>query len=158
MKRKTGKAKQAKEQAESPFEGQNAAKKQRKLVILNQWIEIDSENGRTTTILYPSNEQLIKEGKAMAPPPDLVYRRLNFPSCVPFEYRWATKNQEAWEKGGTGIQRMTVATWLRVIEREKASGTGHVGPTGEGTLPRPQEHGECECEVCKRRAAGTLAE
>jgi len=119
-------------------------------VILNQWIEIEVEDGQTITTLYPSNEQLIKEGKAMLPPPDLVYRRLNFSTCVPPEYRWATRNPEAWERGGTGIQRMTVDTWLKVIEQEKALGTGHVGPTGAGTLPRPAEHGECECEVCRR--------
>lgn len=139
--------------AQNLFQGQDHPKKSRKLVILNQWIEIEIEDGRTVTKLYPSNEQLIKEGKAMLPAPDLIYRRLNFPTCVPPEYRWATRNPQAWERGGTGIQRMTVDTWLRVIEREKALGTGHVGPTGVGSLPRPAEHGECECEVCQRKMA-----
>ncbi|MBV9302561.1 MAG: hypothetical protein JOY62_16655 [Acidobacteriaceae bacterium] len=143
-------AKQPKSPDQNVFQGQNYPKKSRKLVILNQWIEIEVEDGQTITTLYPSNEQLIKEGKAMLPPPDLVYRRLNFSTCVPPEYRWATRNPEAWERGGTGIQRMTVDTWLKVIEQEKALGTGHVGPTGAGTLPRPAEHGECECEVCRR--------
>jgi hypothetical protein len=150
--RKTG-AKIARNQltkAQDIFQGQNHHKKQRKLVILNQWIEIDIDCGQTTTKLYPSNEELIEEGKAMLPPPELVYRRLNFPAGVPPEYHWVTQNPEARELGGTGIQRMTVDTWLRVIERERADGTGHVGPTGVGNLPRPTEHGVCECEICKR--------
>jgi hypothetical protein len=141
-----------KTKAQSIFLGQNHPKKQRKLVILNQWFEIEVENGRTVTKAYPSNEKLIEEGKAMFPPPDLVYRRLNFPDGVPPEYYWATQNPEARELGGTGIQRMTVDTWLEVIERETARGTGHVGPTGVGTLPRPAEHGICECPVCTRNA------
>lgn len=29
-------------------------------------------------------------------------------------------------------------------------GTGHVGPTGVGNLPRPKERGGCDCEVCAR--------
>ena len=47
-----------------------------------------------------------------------------------------------------GIQRMSVDTWLEVIDREKASGTGHVGPTGVGNLPRPMARGGCDCETC----------
>lgn len=132
------------------FQGQNHQKKQRKLVILNQWIEIEIDHGQTTTKLYPSNEKLIEEGKTMLPPPDLVYRRLNFPAAVPLEYHWATRNPEARERGGTGIQRMTVYTWLRLIERERADAAGHVGPTGVGNLPRPTEHGVCECEICRK--------
>jgi hypothetical protein len=139
--------------AQTMFQGQNNKKNHRKLTILNQWIEIEVENGQTVTKLYPSNEELIEEGKAMLPPPDLVYRRLNFPSGVPNEYHWASKNPEALQRGGTGIQRMTVDTWLELIEREEVEGNGHVGPTGVGNLPRPAEHGICECEVCTRTTA-----
>ena len=141
-----------KTKAQSIFQGQNHHKQQRKLVILNQWFEIEVENGQTVTKAYPSNEKLIEEGKAMLPAPDLVYRRLNFPNGVPREYYWATRNPEARELGGTGIQRMTVDTWLEVIEQESSEGTGHIGPTGVGSLPRPPEHGVCECLVCKRNA------
>jgi hypothetical protein len=135
--------------AQSIFQGQTHQKKQRKRVILNQWIEIEIDHGQTITTLYPSNEKLIEEGKVMFPPPDLVYRRLNFPAGVPPEYHWVTRNPEARERGGTGIQRMTVDTWLRVIERERGEGTGHLGPTGVGNLPRPTERGVCECDICK---------
>ncbi|MGI8961498.1 MAG: hypothetical protein ACR2IV_17410 [Bryobacteraceae bacterium] len=136
--------------AQTIFQGQNHYKKQHKITILNQWIEIEMDNGQTVTKLYPSNEKLIEEGKAMLPPPELVYRRLNFPAGVPPEYHWVTRNPEARERGGTGIQRMTVDTWLNVIEREGAERTGHVGPTGVGNLPRPIEHGVCECSICVR--------
>lgn len=138
--------------AQGIFQGQNHQKKQRKLAVLNQWIEIEIDHGQTITKLYPSNEKLIEEGKAMLPPPDLVYRRLNFPAGVPPEYYWVTENSEARERGGIGIQRMAVETWFKLIERERAKGTGHVGPTGIGNLPRPTEHGGCECQVCEKNA------
>jgi hypothetical protein len=142
-----------KTKAQVIFQGQNHHKNRRKVVILNQWIEIEVENGQTITKLYPSNEKLIEEGKTMLPPPDMVYRRLNFPAGVPSEYYWASHDPDARKWGGTGIQRMTVDTWLRVIEREKAEGTGHIGPTGIGTLQRPEENGVCECQVCIRNTA-----
>jgi hypothetical protein len=145
-------ARNLKTKAQGIFQGQNHHKKQCKLVILNQWLEIEIDHGQTITKLYPSNEKLIEEGKAMLPPPDLVYRRLNFPAGIPLEYHWVTRNPEARERGGTGIQRMTVGTWLRLIERERAEGAGHVGPTGVGNLPRPTEHGVCECAICRKNA------
>jgi len=135
--------------AKQLFQGQNAPKKMRKIAILDQWVEVEIQDGRTVTKLYPSNAGLIKEGQAMDPPPDLVYRRLSFPHGVPAEYRWAVGSSEGrMERGGIGTQRMTVDTWLDAIEREEASGTGHVGPTGVGNLPRPRERGGCDCEVC----------
>ncbi len=125
--------------------------KKKKLVLLDQWVEVEIEDGTTVTRLYPSNEELIKEGQAMEQAPDVVYRRLNFPQGIPAEYRWtADAGAQQVELGGMGTQRMTVDTWLDVIEREAASGTGHVGPTGVGNLPRPKERGECECAVCTR--------
>jgi hypothetical protein len=146
-------ASKEKTKAQVMFQGQHHHKKQRKMIVLDQWIEVEVENGQTITRLYPSNEKLIEKGKAMLPAPDLVYRRLNFPASIPPEYYWATQNPEARERGGTGIQRMTVDTWFRVIEREKAQATGHIGPTGVGNLPRPTESGVCECEVCSRSSA-----
>ncbi len=43
---------------------------------------------------------------------------------------------------------MTLETWLDVVDKEKARGDGHVGPTGVGNLPRPESHGGCDCAVC----------
>ena len=138
--------------AQQLFRGQKHPKKQKKTPVLDQWIEIEIQDGKTVTELYPSNEQLIKEGQAMLPPPDMVYRRLHFVDGVPREYYWTTDDPLARERGGMGIQRMTVDTWLDVIEREKASGTGHIGPCG-GNLPRPEERGGCDCETCTHNRA-----
>lgn len=131
------------------FHAQHHPKKQRKLSILDQWIEVEIHDGKAVTKLYPSNAALIKQGQSMDPPPDLVYRRLNFPNGIPAEYHWAAASHpERFERGGHGIQRMTVETWLDVIDREEAGATGHIGPTGVGNLPRPKERGECDCDVC----------
>ena len=130
------------------FQGQLHPKKQRKVPVLEQWIEVTVEDGKTVTRLYPSNADMIKRGQKMLPPPEMVYRRLSFAHGVPAEYAWTTNDAVTRERGGMGIQRMTVDTWLEVVEREKALGTGHVGPTGVGNLPRPMARGGCDCEVC----------
>ncbi len=89
----------------------------------------------------------------MDPPPEMVYRRLHFPDGVPEVYRWVTKNEMMQRYGGLGIQRMTVDTWLEVIKREEDRPDGHIGKTGVGNLPRPKEHGECDCPACVRQTA-----
>ncbi len=133
------------------FHGQNHPKKQSKIHTLEQWAEIAVEDGKTVTRLFPSNEELIEDGKAMDPPPDLIYRRLDFVNGVPPEYRWSTNDEEKWRFGGLGIQRMTVDTWLQAIEREKQDPGGHLTPVGN--LPRPQERGGCDCPVCTKNQA-----
>ncbi len=130
------------------FQGQNHPKNQRQIATIEQWAEITVEDGKTVTQVIPSNAQLIEEGKAMLPPPDLVYRRMNFVDGIPPEYHWATQDEERRRLGMCGLQRMTVDTWLDVIDREEAAATGHLGPTGVGNLPRPKERGGCDCEVC----------
>lgn len=138
--------------AQQLFQGQNAPKKQRKIQALEQWVEIEVEDGVTKTTLLPSNEELIELGKTMDPPPEYVYRRFHFQNGVPEEYAWAGGTAEIRERGGAGVQRMLVDTWLDVIEREKERGDGHIGPCG-GNLPRPKERGGCDCEVCTKNAA-----
>jgi hypothetical protein len=128
-------------------------KKQRKIQTLEQWVEVTIENGKTITALYPSNNQLIEEGKAMDPPPGLIYRRINFPDGVPPEYSWTGPSETHIALGGMGIQRMTVDTWLKVIEEEDKDPSGHIGPTRVGNLPRPHERGGCTCSVCEGNGA-----
>ncbi len=146
------------------FQGQNHPKKRRKIPLLEQWVEVTiQENGETLTRLFPSNKNLIERGKAMLPPPELVYRRLNFPHGVPPEYEWVNAKEEKRKLGGCGIQRMTTDTWLEVIAREapeferpgyKSSfAPEHIGPTGVGNLPRPKERGGCDCHVCTKNQA-----
>jgi hypothetical protein len=146
---KTTQPEPPKTQAQLLFQGQNHPKKRKKIVRMEQWIEVRIRDGRTVTKLYPPNDELIKCGQRMLPPPEFVYRRINFPDGIPPEYNWAgPRNDIHRERGGCGIQRMTVDTWLNVIEREKLREDGHIGPTGVGNLPRPQEHGPCSCPVC----------
>ncbi len=146
------KAETALTKAQQLFRGQKNPKKRKKTPILDQWIEIEIQDGKTVTTLYPPNEQLIKQGQGMLPPPEMVYRRLHFVHGVPAEYNWTTDDPVTRERGGMGTQRMMVDTWLELIEREKASGTGHVGPCG-GNLPRPESRGGCDCEVCSHNRA-----
>ena len=138
--------------AQQTFRGQNHPKKQKKVPILDQWVEIEVVNGKTVTTLYPPNAQLIKEGQGMLPPPEMVCRRLHFVGPVPPEYYWTTDDEQKRAIGGMGTQRMTIDTWLEVIEREELIGAGHVGPCG-GNLPRPEERGGCDCEVCTHNRA-----
>jgi hypothetical protein len=124
-----------------------AKKTERKIVTLEQWVQITVREGQTVTTLYPSNEEMVKRSKTMDPPPDMVYRRLNFVNGVPVEYYWATSDAARRQSGGHGIQRMTTEAWLEAIEREKRAGDGHVGPCDQ-VLPRPKSRGGCECPVC----------
>lgn len=143
-----------KQQAQTPnenplFKGQKDPKKQRNISTLEQWIEVRIVDGKTVTTLYPPNKQLVKDGKKIWPPPDVVYRRFHFPDGVPAEYYWTSPDDaERHQMGGCGIQRMSTGTWLEVIRREAHNRAGHLGPTGVGNLPRPKERGGCECLVC----------
>ena len=113
--------------------------------ILDQWIEVEIVDGKTVIGYYPSNEELWAQAQKMNPPPTLVYRRFNFVDAVPPEYAWTTSDPKTMERGGMGIQRMTVETWLRVIEEEKV--TGRPGKCG-GNLPKPEAWGHCDCPSC----------
>lgn len=133
----------------SPTRAPNSRKKTTPPAPLEQWVQVSVPDGKPLTKLFPSNDQLLKEAQSMDQPPDLVYRRLDFVNGIPPEYHWTARSTpELFESGGAGIQRMTFATWRDVIERESASATGHIGPTGVGNLPRPAHRGECDCPVC----------
>jgi hypothetical protein len=119
----------------------------RNIVTIEQWVEVRARDGQTATTLYPSNAKMRERALTMDPPPDMVYRRLNFVDCVPVEYYWTTDDPARRRNGGHGIQRMDVQTWLETIEREEELGNGHVGPCSRA-LPRPKSRGGCECEVC----------
>lgn len=121
-------------------------------MILEQWVEVRIRNGQTITELTPSNAALRKKAGSMDPKPELVYRRLHFPEGVPPEYNWTGPAENARKYGGGGIQRLWFETWLEVSKREEQRPGSHIGPTGEGNLPRPQEHGGCECPLCRANA------
>lgn len=142
--------KSEKKSAEKPlFSGQNHPKKRAKISVVEQWIEVRIVDGKTVTTLYPSNQQLVSDGKKMQPGPTMVYRRFHFPDGVPPEYFWTCPDDpERRTLGGCGIQRMTVDVWLKLITQEANNEEGHLGPTGVGNLPRPKERGSCDCLVC----------
>ena len=134
----------------SGFAGRNRRRSRRRFRLLEQWVEIEvSPAGKTVTTQYPSNEILIQDGQKKWPAPEMVYRRMHFVHGVPHEYAWATSDERIRKSGGMGIQRMTVETWLELIEKEKALGTGHLLPCG-GNLPRPEERGGCDCPTCSK--------
>ena len=125
-----------------------AKKKTRTIVTLEQWVQVRIRDGKTETTLYPPNRTLLERKEKMDPPPNIVYRRLNFVDGVPPEYYWATNDPRRREFGGHGIQRMAVETWLETIAEEERRGTGHLGPCSD-PLPRPKERGGCECPACR---------
>src|SRR5579875_3395617 len=139
-------------QAKVLFQGQLNAKKKarRRPKVLEQWVHVSVKEGKTITALFPSNEDLIKRGQKFWPPPELVYRRLDFRNGVPKEYHWTTYDPVRRAAGGMGIQRMTTDQWLLCIEREKQNPDGHIGPTGVGNMARPHSRGGCNCESCTR--------
>ena len=144
----------AQHEAQSPraqilFQGQTHPKKLRKLNILDQWVDITVDNGVTRTLLSPSNALLIERGQSMDPPPELVYRRLNFPDGIPDEYNWTSEDPTLKQYGGIGIQRMSIDTWLDTIDAEALRSDGHIGPCDD-PLPRPKERGSCSCSACER--------
>ena len=139
----------AKPRSAPAAKGKSAARS-RTVTLLEQWVEIWAEDGKTRTVLHPANEELVKQVDKLESPPDLVYRRLNFRNGVPPEYLWTMPNKQTLRQGGGGIQRMIFAHWLQVIALESAAGSEHIGPTGVGNLPRPNERGGCECPVCTR--------
>ncbi|MBV9406979.1 MAG: hypothetical protein JO211_16645 [Acidobacteriaceae bacterium] len=122
--------------------------KPRKTPILDQWVEIRITDGVVTTELFPPNAELRKKGEEMNPPPQLVYRRLNFPDGVPAEYDWTNPSETARRYGGIALQRMALDTWLALIQTELSRGDGHLSPTPGGNLPRPQDRGPCPCPDC----------
>ena len=140
-----------KTKAQELFQGQNNLKKQKhkKKVRMEQWVEITIEDGVVKTELFPSNEVLIKEGQAKWPPPELVYRRLNFVDGIPDVYAWVGIDDENHRKlGGLAIQRMSVDTWLDQIEEEARRTDGHLSPVI--CLPRSRDNGECFCPTCQQ--------
>jgi hypothetical protein len=122
-------------------------KKKATTTSLEQWIEVTIQEGCAVTTPYPSNADLRKIGQAMQPPPEMVYRRINFPTCVPPPYWWTTNDQSRRQRGGHCLQRMSLETWLHVSAQEEAAGAEHIGRCG-APLPRPLSRGGCECPTC----------
>jgi hypothetical protein len=74
---------------------------------------------------------------------------------VPEEYAWTANGLQVeahvQDYGGAGIQRIRPKKWLEQIEKEKREGGGHLLPCGN--MPRPEERGGCDCQVCTENRA-----
>jgi hypothetical protein len=123
-------------------------RKPKPIHVLDQWADVVIEDGRAVTMLEPSNEQLIEDCGMMEPAPEQVCRRFHFHDGIPGEYSWACATEEQRIITKSGLQQMSIETWLAAIEREQAAGTGHLSDTGED-LRDPQRLG-CWCVVCAR--------
>jgi flagellar biosynthesis GTPase FlhF len=123
-------------------------RKPKPIHVLDQWVDVVMEDGRVVTTLEPSNEQLIEDCGMMEPPPEQVCRRFHFHDGIPDEYSWACETEDQHIITKSGLQQMSMETWLAAIEREQAASTGHLSDTGED-LPDPQRLG-CWCVVCAR--------
>ncbi len=134
------------------FRGQKCVTERRKKPVwLRQDVEIRVVDGFAVTELWPSNAELIAAGQAMMPAPTGVLRRLHFPDGIPAEYDWVgVRDAEMRQRGGSGVQRMTVDTWLEVKEREEAEPDGHLLPVPKLRRGRDEHAGACECPVCRK--------
>jgi hypothetical protein len=123
-------------------------RKPKPIHVLDQWVDVVMEDGRAVTTLEPSNEQLMEDRGTMEPVPEQVCRRFHFRDGIPDEYAWSCETEEQRIRTKSGMQQMSLETWLAAIAREEAAGTGHLSDTGDD-LPDPQRLG-CWCVVCAR--------
>jgi hypothetical protein len=131
--------------------------KKPKLKLLEQWIDIRRLDGKTVSTFYPPNDELEQLRLDMDPPPDLIYRRMNFIGPVPLEYTWTAPREQGRLNGGHCLQRLKPEDWLWVLDQERNFGNGHA-VSGCDPQPRPEQFGPCPCFRCtskSRAKAGT---
>lgn len=103
---------------------------------LVQYVNVRVVNDQTVTRQHPSNEALIEKSKTMDPPPQKIFRELFLhPGLDIVEYEWAVRDLPG--TSDCRSQEMTFRQWLRTIEREKQSGSSHVGPAEPDDDPVP---------------------
>jgi hypothetical protein len=96
--------------------------------FIEQFARIEVENEEPVIKLHPSNRTLIADAQAMHPPPEIVYRRLEFIRTVPDEYPWVTTDPVIRKLGGFKVQRFPFADWLQLIEFEEGDPNGPLRP------------------------------
>ena len=95
---------------------------------VQQWVEIEVKDGRTITTCSPSNEQVMKDVAKRSERPLFLTRTLNFPRGIPPEYDWACHTDMQQTFPCIARQTVLYSQWLDVIEREKSTPGGHLGP------------------------------
>jgi hypothetical protein len=94
-----------------------------------QIIEVEGGDRSCRTSFYPSNQDILDTMAERLTPPAYIVRWILFPNrIVPAQYAWANPTLIPGDPTPAAFQRMLWPQWLELIEREKAIGTGHVGP------------------------------
>jgi hypothetical protein len=127
-------------------------KANKRFIRHEQWIEIDVREGKTVTLYYPPNEEFEELRLKMDPPPDMIYRRLNFLRGVPLEYLWVDVTPEFKKYGGLFLQRITVEEWPYLMQLEKESTHPHA-ISARFPQDRPPVLGVCPCARCTAERA-----
>lgn len=100
-----------------------------KAISMRQTVVVSIEDGKTVTFTHPTTEMLLRR-VVLADEKTLVFRVFEFPNGVPAEYAWAAEHYEERPPDAPVCQvqqEMKLAHWLKVVQREKASGSGHLG-------------------------------
>ena len=95
---------------------------------VQQWVEIEVKDGRTITTCSPSNEQVMKDAAKRSERPLFLTRTLNFQRGIPPQYDWACHTDMQQTFPCIARQTVLYSQWLDVIEREKSTPGGHLGP------------------------------
>jgi hypothetical protein len=103
---------------------QAAAKK----LKFEQVVEVEILDGRCRTSFYPTNEEILTWAAKRPETPLYMSRYVVFPDGVPSEYAWTNAARNEKSEDPVAVQKMSWERWLQVIEHEKSSGTGHIGP------------------------------
>ena len=85
--------------------------------FLTQRVVVKIEEGKTVTWTHPTTEMLLAQAP-LADEKTTVRRVFEFPHSVPAEYEWM---------GAVRHQEMSLPVWLKVVKRERASGSEHLG-------------------------------
>jgi hypothetical protein len=122
-------------------------KNKKRFIRHEQWIEVEQREGKTVTLFYPPNDEFEELRLKMDPPPDMIYRRLNFIHGIPPEYMWLCPTPDVRQYGGLYLQRITVEEWPSIMAAEKAGGNKFV-ISAQFPQPRPAVLGPCPCALC----------
>ena len=114
---------------------------------VTQLVEVEVRDGKAKTTYYPTNQQLIQDVAKRPTPPILIERYVRFQDGVPPEYNWTRASDFQKETDTLGIQKLNYNDWLDLIQQERATGTGHIGPiipispppSPPPSQPRPSE-------------------
>jgi hypothetical protein len=100
-----------------------------------QYVYITVVDGQTITDIYPPNEVMSRIA-ADKEPGTVIVRNIEFPPQPPPEYSWLEPLGFNSDKSIAYFrQKMDVPTWLKLIAREQASGTGLLQPVPEYRPP-----------------------